>query len=887
MAKFLSLGFLLSLQIFCNPFPSEKKVNLNVLLLDDSKLRATQISNVSYWIKLDINDKEEFAGTTIIQFDLFKTNSPLRVDFHKGKILEISINGKKNESISYIEGFFIVSPNLMILGSNKIEIKYTHPYSYSGNGLHKFVDPEDKETYLYTQFESYNANQMFPCFDQPDLKAKYTLEVLAPSKWKVISSTLPLKSEPRTNNKIYHTFPQTVPFSTYVFSLHAGPYTEWKDTSYKIPLRLFSRKSNSKFVDSKFWFAITKQGFDFYENYFGIDYPFVKYDQLIVPEFNFGAMENVSAVTFTERLLSRGTVTRRAKEKIANVILHEMAHMWFGNLVTMKWWDGLWLNESFATYMAAKAQYEATEFSEAWDTFFTGMKTWAYNSDKSITTHPIQATIHDTEEAFTNFDGITYGKGASVLKQLEYFVGAKNFQDGVRYYLKKFLYSNADLKDFLGAIELKSNKDLKKWSNEWLEEQGTNTLTYTQKCSNNQLVSIELIQGKGATSEILRSHRTKIALYEIQETKTDIYHTIDAEYSGNSTLVPIDPNLKLRCPDYIFLNFGDYDYVQNLIPKNLLSEINLETFNKILLDYNNLLSSLMLWRDLFEEVKSGSLELVRYKNFAIEVLPNDPRDLILESNIGHLTSSQFISYHSFLYFKDEPERSKLITDLENFTWTHMKLSASNSDRKRIWFQNYLSVANSKIFLNRAIRLLEKKESIPGLILDQELRWSVLKKICSFNIDEKLTNKLMESEKKRDSSRFGFDSALACEAAHPNPVIKSKWMSILTTPTKEYTASTLRSVMYNIFPIHQKNLQVPFVEFYYQNIKDKKVGGDENYQEIYSEILTPEFCTEENKHILEKFISHSREIPVAIQKNLILHKESEDECVNVRRTNKDF
>lgn len=886
MAKFLSFGFLLSLQIFCNPFSSEKKPNLNILLLEEAQTRSTQISNVSYLIQLDIEDKEEFSGITQIEFDWNETNSPLRVDFHKGKILELTINGKK-ESTTYVEGFFMVSTNLLIIGKNKIEIKYTHPYSYSGNGLHKFKDPEDKETYLYTQFESYNANQMFPCFDQPDLKAKYTLEVLAPNKWKVISATLPTKSEPKANNKIYHTFPQSVPFSTYVFSLHAGPYTEWKDSSFRIPLRLFSRKSNSQFVDSKFWFAITKQGFNFYEKYFGIKYPFAKYDQLIVPEFNFGAMENVSAVTFTERLLSRGTVTRRAKEKIANVILHEMAHMWFGNLVTMKWWDGLWLNESFATYMAAKAQYEATEFSEAWDTFFTGMKTWAYNSDKSITTHPIQATIHDTEEAFTNFDGITYGKGASILKQLEYFVGAENFQAGVSFYLKKFSYSNADLKDFLSAIELKSNKDLKKWSNEWLEEKGTNTLTYKQNCSNNQLQSIELIQGKGPTTEILRTHRTKLALYEILGKSAKIYHTIDAEYSGDSTLVSVDPKLNLICPNYIFLNYGDYDFVQNSIPKELFSDINLETFNTILLDYSNLLSSLMLWRDLFEEVKSGSLEFIRYKNLAMQALPNDPRDLILESNLGHLTSSQFISYHSFLYFKDDPERSKLISDLENFTWLHMKASSINSDRKRFWFQNYLSVATSKTFQDRAIRLLENRETIPGLNFDQELRWSVLKKVCSFNINEKLTTSLLEMEKKRDSSRFGSDSALACEAANPNPVIKSKWMSIFTTPTKDYTASTLRSVMYTIFPIHQKNLQVPFVEFFYQNIKERKVGGDENYQEIYSEMLTPLFCTEENKHILEKFISHSNGIPVAIQKNLIFHKEAEEECVNVRRANKNF
>lgn len=882
MAKIFRFGILIPLLFSCNIFTNPGDTNKDILLLDDAESRYKQVQKVRYDLKLQIGDEENFTGKVKIYFNLNHLNSPLRFDFHRGKIDSIYINGEE-KSVEYKEGFFTISSNLLKLENNIVEINYSHPYSHSGNGLHQFKDPEDGETYLYSQFESFHANQMFPCFDQPDLKATYKLEVIAPSKWKVISSTLATSIETKDKFLSLHSFPESKKFSTYIFSLHAGPYAEWNDTSYKIPLRLFSRKSNSKYIDSKFWFQVTKQGFVFFEDYFGIEYPFQKYDQLIVPEFNFGAMENVAAVTFTERLLSRGTVTRRAKEKIANVILHEMAHMWFGNLVTMKWWDGLWLNESFATYMAAKAQYEATEFKEAWETFYTGMKAWAYSSDRSSTTHPIQAKINDTEEAFVNFDGITYGKGASVLKQLEYFVGDKNFQAGVSAYLKKYSYSNAKLSDFLFSIEESSKKDLAHWSKEWLEKEGTNTLSYKQNCKANQLQSIELHQGNGPTSNILRSHRTKLAFINFKESKPEIYKIVEAEYRGSVTKLEFQNSENISCPDFVFLNYGDYDFVRSEIQKEFLKESNLNTLKLILSDHGDLLQSLMLWRNLFEEVKDGNLKLKDYNALAMEELPKDPRDLILESNLGHITSGNYISYHSFLYFKHIPERDKILSDLENFIWANMANSKSNSDRKRFWFQNYISVGSSKEFHTRSANILENRELVAGLTIDQDLRWSLLKKICSFHYDDKLTKKLLNNELKRDKSKFGSDNALACEAAHPDPVTKSKWMSILVAPTKEYSAATLRTVMYTIFPIHQKNLQIPFVEFFYNNVENNKIGGDENYLETYSEMMAPQFCTEENKHILKKFLSHSKKIPATVRKNLELNLEAEEDCVLVRKS----
>ncbi|MCC5815261.1 MAG: aminopeptidase N [Leptospira sp.] len=844
--------------------------------------RAKQVTNVRYDISLDITKKETFHGVTSIHFDFIKNDSPLRVDLANAVIESVQVNNKTLQGIDYEKGHFMISVNHLSPGRNTIKVAYTHPFSRSGNGLHIFNDPEDNETYIYSQFETNHAQAMFPCFDQPDIKASYKLDVLHPKKWKIVTANLADKKTSE-NEFTRSYFPETLVFSTYIFSLHAGPYAEWMDRYGKLSLKLYARKSMAKYVDHKLWFQVTKQGLRFFEKYFGIDYPFSKYDQLIVPEFNFGAMENVGAVTFSERFLSRGKVTRSGKEKLASVILHEMAHMWFGNLVTMKWWDGLWLNESFATYLAAKAQYEATEFKEAWETFFTGMKSWAYKADKSITTHPIQGKVSDTEEAFTNFDGITYGKGASVLKQLEFFIGEEEFRVGVSNYLKKYSYSNATLLDFLTSLEESSGRDLKKWSSEWLESEGFNRLLAEKTCdsSGKYLESIQLTQDHITNTKIPRSHKTQLALIKLQSNKPVLMGTQTVEYGEGIT--KIKWNTEVECPDFIFSNYGDYDFVRTDYPSEILEEKNLSTLKSILQGMDTL-STLMIWRDLFEEVRDGDLSLNRYKNLTMDILPQDKRDIVLESNLGHITSPSFSSYHSFLYLKKQSDRQLELEELEEYTWKHMLGSPSQSDRKKLWFRGYVAIGQSNDFFQRTIQLLTNKESISGLSLDQDMRWSLLKKICSLTSDRSRINELLDAEKKRDSSRIGLNSALACEAATPDPVTKGIWMNRFTKPNEVYSPSTLRTVLHYIFPIHQKNLQIPFVEYFYQNIKEGKIEGDENYQETYAYSLAPSFCTEENRHILRKFINNNRNLPANILKSLKIKLESEEECLLIRKKN---
>ncbi|MGH9004289.1 MAG: aminopeptidase N, partial [Acidimicrobiia bacterium] len=388
------------------------------------------------------------------------------------------------------------------------------PYEHTGVGLHRFVDPVDGAVYLHTQFEPFDAHRVFACFDQPDLKATYTFEVDAPAGWEVVSGGRAVQ-RPEPGQAGRWRFATTARMAADLAALVAGPYQSVHRRHRDIDMGLYCRQSLAEYLDADEIFDVTAAGFDFYEAAFGQPYPFGKYDQCFVPEFNFGAMENAGCVTFSERHIFRSKVTEAEREGRADTILHEMAHMWFGDLVTMRWWDDLWLNESFATFASHLAMVEATRFQSAWTTFASAWKVWAYRQDQLPSTHPIVADAPDIEAMKTNFDGITYAKGASVLRQLVAWVGQDEFLAGVRAYFKRHAWGNTELPDFLGALEETSGRDLSAWSAEWLETTGVNTLRARfDTGSDGTFSSFDLEQEAAADHPTLRSHRVAVGLYD-------------------------------------------------------------------------------------------------------------------------------------------------------------------------------------------------------------------------------------------------------------------------------------------------------------------------------------------------------------------------------------
>ncbi|MEX2372745.1 MAG: aminopeptidase N, partial [Dehalococcoidia bacterium] len=438
-------------------------------------------------------------------------------------------------------------------------VVYENEYNHGGDGFHQFIDPEDGEEYLYTNFEPYNAHWLFPCFDQPDIKGRYSLSVTAPAEWKLIANGREDSAETLEDGRKRVQFARTKTFSTYLFALIAGPYEVFRAVWEDIPLGFYARKSLAPFVDQEELFQVTEQGMDFYSRFFDYVYPFEKYDQVFVPEFNAGAMENVAAVTHTEHLVYRDPPTDNDRLERAEIILHEMAHMWFGNLVTMRWWNDLWLNESFATYMSYLALVESTRFKSAWQVFNAGMKNWAYTEDQRVTTHPISGVVRDTDETFLNFDGITYGKGASVIKQLVAAIGIEGFRDGMRHYFREHDYGNTTLSDWLDSLGEGAKRDLHPWAEAWLETASLNTIAATVETDGDRIAHLRLEQTAPADHPTLRPHTLDIALVR-DEGGTVHIDAVAAQIDGAT--VSVDEAAGKPAPHLTFPNYRDHGFVK-------------------------------------------------------------------------------------------------------------------------------------------------------------------------------------------------------------------------------------------------------------------------------------------------------------------------------------
>ena len=517
------------------------------LTRDQAVERAALVTVDNYRIDLDLTDgsggpgEHTFRSVTTVEFDAL-AGADTYIDIAADSIRGATLNGHDLDVSGYDESTGI--PLTGLAERNVVVVDADCRYSNTGEGLHRFVDPVDDEVYLYSQFETADAKRMFACFDQPDLKATFDVTVTAPSHWQVVSNGAPTTVDDTGNGKV-HPFAITPRMSTYLVALIAGPYERWDDTYTDehgdIPLGLFCRKSLAEFMDAERLFTQTKQGFGFYHRNFGMPYAFGKYDQLFVPEFNAGAMENAGAVTFLEDYVFRSKVTRASYERRAETVLHEMAHMWFGDLVTMTWWDDLWLNESFATFASVLCQSEATEFTEAWTTFANSEKSWAYKQDQLPSTHPIAADIPDLAAVEVNFDGITYAKGASVLKQLVAYVGLEEFLAGLRDYFRDHAFANATFGDLLGALEKASGRDLSGWGQQWLKTTGLNTLRADFDLDAEGRFSRFAISQSGAAPGAgeTRVHRLAVGVYDDDGSgKLVRVHREELDVEGESTDVP-------------------------------------------------------------------------------------------------------------------------------------------------------------------------------------------------------------------------------------------------------------------------------------------------------------------------------------------------------------
>lgn len=832
----------------------------------EAERRAALVRNSEYDLKLSLGaDRPEFTGHQVLRFELQEPDD-LTIDFTGGAINGLTVNGVEVPSKSAYNGLFIDLPSALLKrGANKVVIDFTHAYSADGAGLYRFKDPEDGRTYIYSNFEPYDANKMFPCFDQPDLKAVFRLRVHAPEAWTVVSTSRETAFR-RENGLGLWDFAPTAKLSTYVFSVHAGPFRVWTSSAGAVPLRLFARESLAPYIPHAEWLEVTRQGLGFFDAYFALPYPFKKYDQLVVPDFNAGAMENAGAVTFSERYVFRSTPTLEDREDMAGTILHEMAHMWFGDLVTMRWWNGLWLNESFATYMASLAAADATRFRRSWLTFFAEMKPWAYDTDQRETTHPIEVQVTDTEQAFANFDGITYGKGGSALKQLSYFIGADKFRDGVRAYLKEHAYGNAVESDFFGAMSKAAGVPLDAWTREWLRTTGVNTVRAEYACADGAVSSFALVQTSG--NGVLRSHRTAVALY--REEKRGVLEArfpVAVSYSGARTEVPA--LIGQPCPDLVYPNHGDEDYAKIELDPRSLAVVK-SGLSKI----QDPLARMMLWRTLWEMVRDAKWPVTEYADLVLASVgeENDFKvaTMVLGTVYGRRDSSP-----SVLNYLPRPDHPRF----EEFFWSNTRKSQPGSDFEKLWYDGFVEIAASEAGAARLRGLLNGKIATPGMFLDQDRRWTLITRLAELGAAD--AEALIAAELARDRSDLGVKSAISARAARPDYESKKAWLEKIAGPASALSLGEQRAAMASFHPRTQLALRARFAEPFFQTLPEILERKDGDFLDDYTRSMLPVLCTPGSVAAFDGYLKKTPPAKPVVLRALRDARQEEERCVKIR------
>ncbi|MFK4266575.1 aminopeptidase N [Streptomyces milbemycinicus] len=780
------------------------------LTREEAQRRARLLSVDSYEIELDLSGAQEggtFRSVTSVRFDAAEAGDSF-IDLVAPTVHQVVLNGYELDPAEVFADSRIALSGLQ-QGRNELRVVADCAYTNTGEGLHRFVDPVDQQAYLYTQFEVPDARRVFASFEQPDLKATFQFTVTAPEGWTVISSS----PTPEPKDNVWR-FEPTPRISTYITALIVGPYhsvhSSWEGEGRSVPLGIYCRPSLAEFLDSDAIFEVTRQGFDWFQEKFDYAYPFAKYDQLFVPEFNAGAMENAGAVTIRDQYVFRSKVTDAAYETRAETILHELAHMWFGDLVTMEWWNDLWLNESFATFtsIACQASAPGSRWPHAWTTFANSMKTWAYRQDQLPSTHPIMAEIRDLDDVMVNFDGITYAKGASVLKQLVAYVGEEEFFKGVQAYFKRHAYQNTRLSDLLGALEETSGRDLKTWSKAWLETAGINILRpEIETDASGTITSFAVRQEApalppGAKGEpLLRPHRIAIGLYDIDATgKLVRGERIEVDVDGE--LTPVAALTGLKRPAVILLNDDDLSYAKVRLDPDSLAVV-----TEHLGDFEASLPRALCWASAWDMTRDGELATRDYLSLVLSGIAK-------ESDIGVVQSLQRQAKLALDLYAAPDWRPTGLARWTEATVDHLRAAAPGSDHQLAWARAFAGTARTDEQLDLLAGLLAGTETIEGLAVDTELRWAFLERLAATGRSDAAS---IDAELERDRTSAGERHAATARAARPTPEAKAEaWASVVESD--KLPNAVQESVIGGFVQTDQRELLASYAEKYFAAVK---------------------------------------------------------------------
>ncbi len=772
---------------------------------DETRARALLVEVDSYQVELDLTlGDTTFPSTTTARFRCLDVGASTAIDLVADSVELIELNGRRLDPADVYDGARIALSDLQ--ADNTLRVEATCRYMHTGEGLHRFVDPVDKAVYLYTQFEVADSRRVFTVFEQPDLKATFEFIVTAPADWQVVSNQPTPSPEPVGLGNATWRFEPTDRLSSYVTALVAGPYHrvdgEYRDGDHVIPLGVYCRSSLAQFLDADVILDETRQGFEFFEREFAMRYPFRKYDQLFVPEFNAGAMENAGCVTHNEDYVFRSRVPEVAYERRAVTILHEMAHMWFGDLVTMTWWDDLWLNESFAEWASTLAAAEATRWTSAWTTFANTDKAWAYRQDQLPSTHPIAAEIRDLEDVEVNFDGITYAKGASVLKLLAAWVGREEFLSGIRNYFAEHAWGNTKLIDLLAKLEVTSGRDLKAWSAEWLETAGLNLLRpQVATDDSGRFTSVAVVQTAPEHWPTLRSHRLAIGLYSRDGARLVRTQRVELDVTGPHTDVP--ELVGVAQPDLLLVNDEDLTYA-----KVRLDERSLATLMSDIAAVEDPLARSLCWSAAWDMTRDGEISTRDYVTLALAGIGRE-----MDSSVTR-TVLRLAETASILYSAPENRdatRARLADGLADLL--HRAVAGSDSQLQLL--RAYVSAAVGDDHVAAVRRILDSETALEGLRIDTDLRWSLLHTLVAAGAADDAE---IDRELDRDDTATGRRHAAAARAARPSAAAKQEaWDAVMRDD--ELPNAVLAAVIGGFAHPDQLELIRPYVSVYFDSLTD--------------------------------------------------------------------
>jgi aminopeptidase N len=750
------------------------------LTFDEAKTRVGVVRDLSYALDFDLTSAESFRTTTVVRFGVDGPGAETFLEVRPLRLISATLNGEP--ITGYADGRL---PLTGLAGRNEVVVIAEYAYSHVGEGLHRFVDPADGEAYVYAQPSIAEAPQFMACFDQPDLKAPITIRATVDPSWMVRSNAAGVEVAPGRWE-----FAETKPVATYLITIIAGKYAEIRDEHDGIPLALYARKSYGQELaeNAPELFELTKAALDRYHELFGIRYQFGKYEQAFVPEFTWGAMEFPGLVVFRDEYIYRGAVTDTERARRASIITHEMAHMWFGDLVTMRWWDDTWLNESFATYMGYRVASEATRYVDSWADFGSERKIWGYGADQRPSTHPVAPVfVADTESALANFDGISYAKGCAALRQLVAWLGDDAFFAGLRAHFDKHAWGNATLDDLLASLSAASGRDLSGWADKWLRSPQVNTLRPVFDDGGGFAVE----QTAPEAYPTLRPHRIGISW---TSPSSGLRERLEADVDG-----PLTGFAALRgvAMEDVLLNDGDLTFAkvrftEDTQPARLLSRL------------ESPLDRSVVWGAIWDAVRDGEVPAMTFLNLVRTSLAAETHVGVVEHMLGF---ARGVAVNRFLPVSSRWAGNAAINEACEAI---LAQAAPGSSRQLAAFRTLVSGMPAA----EPVRGWLAGQDLPeGVIVDDEMRWTLLLRLAILG---DLTEAEIDAAQARDGSARGAVEAARCRAARPDAAAKATAFEQIVRD-RELSNRMLEAIGHGFWRAEHWELTDDYVERYFAEL----------------------------------------------------------------------